>query len=208
VAGFPNLLRLGEHRDARGVALVLTLPHFRCSARRIVSAIPVTPTAQAPASRPGLLVAAVGVVVVTALSAIANGVLIATGGKELVRDLLVQAGLPEGVSDAELEAFAQLAGEGSLDDVVSTFTTRGYLLLGAGAALLVFGLLMLKAATWARVLVTVSAALTAVFSTVVLGDETTTTMAGLAVLAIVGAVVSVVLAWLPSVGRYGKAQRG
>lgn len=154
-----------------------------------------------------MLVAAVGVVVVTALSAIANGLLIATGGKELVRDLLVQAGLPEDVSEADLEAFAQLAGEGSLDEVVSTFTTRGYLALGAGAALLVFGLLMTKAATWTRVLVTVSAAFTMVFSLVILGDETTTGMAGLAMLAILGAIVSIIFTWLPPIGRYGKALR-
>ncbi|GAB1509949.1 hypothetical protein JCM33774_19900 [Actinophytocola sp. KF-1] len=145
--------------------------------------------------------------VVTALAAIVNGILIATGGKELVKDLLVQAGMPEGVTEADLDAFAQLAGEGSLDEVVSTFTTRGYLALGAGAALLVFGLLMVKAATWTRVLVTVSAALTTVFSLVILGDETTTAMAGLAMLAILGAVVSIVFAWLPAVGRYGKALR-
>lgn len=152
-----------------------------------------------------MLVAAVGVVVVTALAAIVNGIVIATGGKELVRDLLVQAGLPEGVSEADLEAFAQLAGEGSLDEVVSTFTTRGYLALGAGAALLVFGLLMMKAATWTRVLVTISAAFTMIFSLVILGDETTTTMAGLAMLAILGAILSIVFTWLPAVGRYGKA---
>jgi hypothetical protein len=154
-----------------------------------------------------MLVAAVGVVVVTALSAIVNGILIATGGKELVRDLLVQAGLPEDVSEADLEAFAQLAGVWSLDVVVSTFSKRGYLAVGAGAALLVFGLLMLKAATWSRVLVTVSAAFAVVFSLVILGDETTTTMAGLAMLAILGAIVSIVLTWLPPIGRYGKALR-
>lgn len=152
-----------------------------------------------------MVVAAVGVAVVTALAAIVNGILIATGGKELVRDLLVQAGMPESVTEADLDAFAELAGEGSLDEIVSTFTTRGYLALGAGAALLVFGLLMMKGATWARVLVTVSAALTAVFSLVILGDETTTTMAGLAMLAILGAIVSIIVTWLPPVGRYGKA---
>lgn len=155
-----------------------------------------------------MLVAAVGVVVVSALSAILNGALIASGGKELVRDLLIQAGLPESVTEADLDSFAQLAGEGSFDEIVSTITTRGYLALFAGAALLVFGLLMLKgAATWARVLVTISAAFTMIFSLVILGDETTTTMAGLAMLAILGALVSIILTWLPAVGRYGKALR-
>lgn len=171
-----------------------------------MSAIPVTPTAPAPVRRPGMLVAAVGVVVVTALAAIVNGILIATGGKELVRDLLVQAGLPESVTEADLDAFAELAGEGSLDEIVSTFTTRGWLTAAAGAALLIFGLLMMKAAaTWARVLVTVSAAFTMIFSLVILGDETTTTMAGLSMLATLAAIVAIVFTWLPPNGRYAKA---
>lgn len=172
-----------------------------------MSAIPVTPTAPAPVRRPGVLVAAVGIGVVTALAAIVNGILIATGGKELVRDLLVQAGLPEGVSDADLELFAQIGGYTSIDDVVSTFTTRGYLAAGAGAVLLVFGLLMIKAGKAARVLVTVSAAFAMIFSLVILADETTTTMAGLAMLTIPGAILAIVFTWLPANGRYAKALR-
>lgn len=169
-----------------------------------MSAIPATPTAPAATGRPGVLVTAVSIAVVAALAAIVNGVLIATGGKELVKDLLVQAGLPE-VSDSDLELFSNLAGYTSTDDFVSTFTTRGYLVAGAGAALLVFGLLMLKAGTAARILVTVSAAFTMIFSLVVLADETTTTMAGLAMLAILGAVLAIVCTWLPGIGRYAKA---
>ncbi|MGB3442412.1 MAG: hypothetical protein WBA97_27035 [Actinophytocola sp.] len=172
-----------------------------------MSAIPVTPTAPASARRPGVLVAAIGVTVVTALAAIVNGILIATGGKELVKDLLVQAGVPE-VSDADLELFSNLAGYTSTDEFVSTFTTRGYLAAGAGAALLVFGLLMIKAGRAARILVTISAAFTMIFSLVILADETTSMMAGLAMLAILGAVVAVVFTWLPAIGRYAKALQG
>ncbi len=172
-----------------------------------MSAIPAAPTAQpVTTSRPGVLVAAVGVAVVTALAAIVNGVLIATGGKELVKDLLVQAGLPE-VSDSDLELFSNLAGYTSTDDFVSTFTTRGYLAAGAGAVLLVFGLLMLKAGKAARILVTISAAFTMIFSLVILGDETTTAMAGLAMLAILGGILAIVFTWLPAIGRYAKAAR-
>lgn len=169
-----------------------------------MSAIPATPTAPTATGRPGVLVAAIGVTVVTALAAIVNGVLIATGGKELVKDLLVQAGLPE-VSDSDLELFSNLAGYTSVDDVVSTFTTRGYLAAGAGAVLLVLGLLMTKAATATRVLVTIAAAFAVVFSLVILADETTTAMAGLAMLAILGAIVTIVFTWLPAIGRYAKA---
>lgn len=166
------------------------------------------PVATAPATtkRPGVLTAAIGLAAIAAIAAVVNGIVIATGGTELIKDLLVEAGLPAGMSDAELEMAAQLAGHPTLDDFVNTFAMRGYLSLGAGVALLLFGLLMHKAARWARVLVTISAAATLVFSLVILGDETTTTMAGLAMAAMVGAVLAIVFTWLPANGRYAKAR--
>jgi hypothetical protein len=173
-----------------------------------VSAISATPTAPAAAvaRRPGLLTAAIGIVVVTALAAIANGVIIATGGKELIKELLENAGLGQ-LSDADLDFAAQLSGYESLDGFVSSFTTRGYVVAGAGAVLLLFGILMRKAATFARVLVTVSSVLVMVFSMIVLADETNGTMAGLAMLAILGGILGIIFTWLPATGRYAKASR-
>jgi dolichyl-phosphate-mannose--protein O-mannosyl transferase len=143
---------------------------------------------------------------VTALAAIVNGIIIATGGKELIKQALENAGLG-GLSDADLDMAAQVAGYESMDDVLSAFTTRGYLVAGCGVLLLIFGVLMRRAATFARVMVTISAVLVMVFSLLVLADETTGTMAGLAMLAILGGVLSVVFTWLPANGRYGKAVR-
>ena len=171
-----------------------------------MSAISATPATPAAVRRPGILTAAISIVVLTALAAIVNGVIIATGGKELIKQALENAGLG-GLSDADLDMAARLAGYDSLDGVVSTFTTRGYLVAGTGVLLLVFGVLMRKAATFARVLVTVSAALVMVFGLIVLGDETTTTMAGLAMLAILGSILSIIFTWLPANGRYAKALR-
>lgn len=152
-----------------------------------------------------MLVAAIGVIVVTALTSIINGIMIATGGTDLVRDLLVQAGMPVEMSDADLELAVQVAGYESLDDFVGTFQMRGYLALGAGVALLVFGLLMRKAAKWARIMVTLAAVATLLFSIVILGDETTGSMAGLAMLATLGSILAIVFTWLPANGRYAKA---
>lgn len=90
---------------------------------------------------------------------------------------------------------------------MSTFETRGYLALVAGAALLVFALAMLKAAKWARIMVTIAAALSIVFSLVILADETTSTMALLSVVTMLGSVVAIVLTWLPANGRYAKSLR-
>ena len=153
-----------------------------------------------------MVTATISIVVVTALAAIAAGVIIATGGKDLVKQLLEDvAGVS--ISDAELDAAAQFVGYTSADDFVSTFTTRGYLLAGAGVLLLAFGVAMRKVATWARVLVTISSVGVLLFSMVVMADETTNAMFGLALLAFLGSVLSIIFTWLPANGRYGKALR-
>lgn len=153
-----------------------------------------------------MVTATISIVVVTALAAVAAGVIIATGGKDLVKQLLEDAAGVT-ISDAELDAAARFVGYTSADDFVSSFTTRGYLLAGAGVALLIFGVLAGKAATWARVMVTISSVGVMLFSVVVMGDETTDAMFGLALLAFLGAILSIIFIWLPANGRYGKALR-
>jgi hypothetical protein len=170
-----------------------------------VSAHPVTPERSA-VRRPGTLTAAVVVAILTAVASLVNGILIATGGSDLIKDILVDAGLPaSAVTDANLESAVVLAGYNSLDDFESTFAMRGYLALAAGAFLVVFALLMRRAATWARVLLTVSALLATAFAGIIVADETTGTMALLSMVTILGAVVSIILTWLPANGRYAKA---
>ncbi|HEX6354302.1 hypothetical protein [Actinophytocola sp.] len=159
------------------------------------------PTARAAVRRPGLLTAAIGIVVVTALASIVNGVMIATGGRELLETVFEEAGL----SAADLEFAVTLSGYDSVDSYLSTFHMRGYLVLAGGALLLLFGLCMTKAATWARVLVTISAALTLVFSLMIIGTDSTATMAALSMLAMLGAILAIIFTWLPANGRYKNA---
>jgi hypothetical protein len=156
--------------------------------------------------RPGTLTTAVVLTVLTAIASVVNGILIATGGSDLIKDILADSGLPtEALSDANLETAVAIAGYGSLDDFESTFAMRGYMALGAGVLLLVFALLARRAATWARALLTVAALLTMVFAGVIVADETTTTMAMLSLVTILGAVLSIIFMWLPANGRYAKA---
>ncbi len=170
-----------------------------------MSANPVTPT-RAAAGRPGTLTAAMVVTVLTAIASIVNGILIATGGSDLIKDILVDSGVPAGaLSDENLESAVVLAGYASLDDFESTFAVRGYLAVAAGVALVLFALLARRAATWARTLLTVSALLAMAFAGIIVADETTTTMAMLSMATIAGAVLAIVLTWLPANGRYAKA---
>jgi hypothetical protein len=170
-----------------------------------VSAYPVTPERSA-VRRPGTLTAAIVVTVLTAIASIVNGIMIATGGSDLIKDILTDSGLPaDMVSDAMLESAVQIAGYTSLDDFESTFAMRGYLALGAGVALVLFALLMRKAATWVRALVTVAALLSMAFAGMIIADDTTTTMALLSMVTVLGAVLSIIFTWLPANGRYAKA---
>lgn len=173
-----------------------------------MSAYPVTPERAAAARRPGTLTTAIVLTVLTAVASIVNGLMIATGGTDLIKDIMVDSGLPaEALSDANLESAVVIAGYSSLDDFESTFAMRGYLALVAGALLVVFALLMRRAATWARALLTVSALLAMAFAGIIVADETTTTMAMLALLTILGALLSIIFTWLPANGRYAKAAR-
>lgn len=169
-----------------------------------MSANPAT-AAQAVASRPGTLTTAIGAAVVAAIAAIVNGIMIATGGADLIKDILIDAGVPpEAVTTDNLESMAVLAGYTSLDEFESTFAMRGYLALAGGVALVLFGLAMRKAATWARSLVTVAAALSVAFAGIILADETTTTMALLSLATMLGSVLVIIFTWLPANGRYAK----
>jgi hypothetical protein len=122
-----------------------------------------------------MLTATIGIIVVTGLVMLAVGIMIATGAKELFRESLEDF-TGASLTDADLEEFARIGGNISLDEYLSTYATRGYLAIAGGVLLVLFGLCMTKAATWARVLV-----------------------------AVLGCVLAIVFTWLPPNGRYAKA---
>lgn len=178
-----------------------------------MSAVPQAVPGSRPVSisRPGTLSAAIAVAVLTGLAAIANAVIILTGGMDLVKEVGNKIIANElAIPEAEVQSAVDLLGS-AVDEVYaeaqSTFQTRAYLILVAGAALVIFGLLMRKAGTLHRVLVTVSATLAIVFGAVIGLDAGTSAMIGLAWAAVLGSVLAIVLTWLPANGRYGKAMR-
>src|SRR3954471_13388997 len=80
--------------------------HIRKPARRSthVSAYPVTPARTSAPRRPGTLTAALVVTVLTAITSIVNGILIATGGTDLIKDIMVDSGVPASMlTDDSLE---------------------------------------------------------------------------------------------------------
>lgn len=153
--------------------------------------------------------AAVVVAVAAGLAAVVDGVLILAGGLDLAKELAIKALSTElGVSIEEAQQVASgRALTAVATEVQNTLQSRAYLALVFGAALLLFGLLMSKAAMWARVLVTISGALTILFAGRIATDTATTVMMALGWVGAVGALVAIVLAWLPANGRYAKARK-
>jgi hypothetical protein len=151
-----------------------------------------------------MLTATIGIIVVTGLVLLAVGIMIATGAKELFRASLEDiAGTS--LTDADLEDLAGIAGYDSLDSYLSTYAMRGYLAVAGGVLLVLFGLCMTKAATWARVMVTITAPIAMIFAFIVVGGDSTTTTAALGLVAVLGCVLTIIFTWLPPNGRYAKA---
>lgn len=166
------------------------------------------PASANPVRRPGTLTTTMVFAILTAVAAIGNGIVILTGGKQLILDAVAgDAGLPAGIFTEEDYASFSDSAAGTLDDAASTFATRAYILLAMGVLLLVCGVLMNKAATWARVVVTIAAPLAMVFSVVVVADTSTPIMAGLALGTILFGLITLIMVWLPPNNRYAKSFR-
>jgi hypothetical protein len=165
-----------------------------------------TSTGAAP-ERPGTLTTAVALAVVAGLAAIANAVIMLTGGAKLLADLAGQqiGDLTSGLGDIGVDtnniATAAVAG---LEDV---FKSRSYVAIFSGALLLLFGLAMINAATWARVLVTIFAVPALAISGIVALDLATGLMKTLGWLGVICSILVIIFAWLRPNGRYGKARK-
>lgn len=164
----------------------------------------------APASRPGTLLAAVGVAVVSAVAAIVEGVLFFAGGRDLATDLAAKAIATitgETAESVKADGGALLAA--SVDEVQNTLQARAIVAVVFGVLLLIVALLMLGGSTWSRVLVTIAGLLNAGVSLRIATDAEggTGAIIGSAWLAVATGVIVVVLAWLPANNHYAKARK-
>jgi hypothetical protein len=180
-----------------------------------VSTYPTAPaqgqrTEAAPA-KPGTLTAAVGIAAVSGLAAVVNGAMTLAGAKDIAKELAAKAaavaadalgGLP-----SDLGVDTSKVYDGAAELIVPTIQSRAYMVLVFGAALLLFGVFMRNAATWARVLVTISAVLTLGISGLIALDLGTGLMIALGWVAVLGSVVTIVMTWLSPNGRYAKARK-
>ncbi|QWF82229.1 hypothetical protein [Amycolatopsis sp. CA-230715] len=164
----------------------------------------------APVSRPGTLVAAMAVAVVSALAGIVSGVLYLTGGEELERDITARTlASVSGESADAIKAAGGALFEYGVKEVHGVLQARMVMAVVLGALLLLFGLLVRGGAMWARVLVTLCALANAGIALRIATDAEAGTGAirGIAWLAVAAAVASIVAVWLPANGRYAKARK-
>ena len=161
-------------------------------------------TGTAPA-RPGTLTAALLITVLVGLAELVNGIVIVTGGMDLANKLaaksmdILNVDLGANLNNQLLQDTAK--------EMQSGLQARAYILIVFGAAMLLFGLLARNAATWARVLVTISAVVTMGISGFIVIDVNTTLMMILGAVAALGSIVAIVFTWLGPNGRYAKARK-
>lgn len=168
------------------------------------------PAPVAAPSRPGALLALVGVAVVSALAAIVDGILYFVGGRDMALDVAAETiAAITGTSADSVKADGGALLDAALDEVQSTLQVRGAVAVFLGALLLVFGLLALRGAVWARVLLTLAALANAGLALRLATDIEggTAAIRGVAWLTVVAGLVAVVLAWLPAINRYARARR-
>ncbi|MET0136271.1 MAG: hypothetical protein ABW215_22025 [Kibdelosporangium sp.] len=157
-------------------------------------------------SRPGTVLAAGLTAMAVGLAALLNGLVVMLDKVGVLTEALVKEG---GVDTALAESVAKQMvqeSEGELGAAFEILQNRSYVLIASGALLLLFGFfLLLKAAVWSRVLVTLTAIAAAGFSLIVVTDVATSLMGAMCWIALIGAPVAIVMAWLPANSRYAKA---
>ena len=168
-----------------------------------------THTAVAPVTtgkRPGTLTALLATVTIGAVSAIAAAIYTYNNGKDLAREIFSK----------ELGKEADALAKGLLGNLYETQVASAYGTLSAragfglffAAVLILFGLLARNAATWARVLITIFAALGALAQVMTLGDPASPgLLSALSGAAMVAWLAAVVLCWLPGTNRFAKARK-
>ncbi|MGA6162828.1 hypothetical protein [Amycolatopsis magusensis] len=169
----------------------------------------------APPRRPATLSALLVTTAVSALSAAAGAVLVFAGGAELAAEnvrsvfdqLAPELGLPSGMGAAEAEELSGALWQGMIDSRTSSLAARGGFAVFLAVWLLVAALCASKAATWARVLITIGSVLVVLTHLLIIADYPPGAVGPLGWVAVATGLAAVVLCWLPANNRYARAAK-
>lgn len=160
------------------------------------------------------------VTVITALSAVFSLIgafIVYAGGKEFTDDYLRQAmennpeavGLPSGMSASDIKDMSGSLWTEAVSDFQGTLEIRAGMAVFMGLCLLLFAIFVLrKGARWARVLITIVAAIQFILPhTLIMGDEPPNSLFLTSFGAVIFGIAALVMVWLPPVGRFYKAHK-
>lgn len=176
---------------------------------------PTGPTRRA-VGRPGTLTALVWTSVLSAVAALIGAALVFAGGDDMAEDNINDViqdhpdvvGLPSGTSAADIKALSGPIWDELISDRAGTLAARAGFAVFTALCLLIFALAARKgAAVWARVLITVSAAVALFPHFLILGDHEPDSVVVLSLLSLITAVAAIVLCWLPPVNRFARERK-
>lgn len=165
-----------------------------------------------PTRRPGLLLALLLTSALAALSGLFGSIVVFAGGtdmaetnvKEVIDEHPEVLGLGSEFSAADLKSLTGPLWDELISDRQDTLTARATLVAFFAGCALIATLLARKAATWSRVLITITAGVSTIPHFLIVGDYEPDSVTTLSYIAIVASILTVVLCWLPAVGRYGR----
>ncbi|MFD1045857.1 hypothetical protein ACFQ1S_09925, partial [Kibdelosporangium lantanae] len=134
-------------------------------------------------------------------------VIMLTAGAKLIAELATKelGDVTAGLGDIGVDTSGIMNSAASL--VEDTFKSRSYVAIVSGAALLLFGLAMINAATWARILVTIFAVPALAISGIIALDLASGLMKGLGWAGVLCSILVIIFTWLSPNGRYAKARK-
>ncbi|MER0241791.1 hypothetical protein AAHZ94_07090 [Streptomyces sp. HSW2009] len=167
------------------------------------------------ARRPGLFLALLLTSALAALSGVFGAVLVFAGGTDMaetnVKDVIDDhpdvLGLGSEFTAADFKQVTGPMWDELISDRQDTLTARATMVAVFAAFALIATLLARKAATWSRVLITLTALVSLIPHFLIVGDYEPASVTALSYLAIVASALAVVLCWLPAVGRYGREMK-
>ncbi|WP_307795863.1 hypothetical protein [Amycolatopsis sp. 195334CR] len=168
----------------------------------------------APARRPGTITALLGTAAAAAVSAMAGAAVVLTGGAELaaenVRSVFDQLAPEFGLSGMSAADVQELSGplwQEMIDSRTTSLAARGVIAAFFALWVLGFALCAGKAATWARVLVTIGSVLLVLTHLLIVSDYPPGAVGPLGWVAVATGLAAVVLCWLPANNRYARAAK-
>ncbi|MFD5703907.1 hypothetical protein [Streptomyces lasiicapitis] len=150
------------------------------------------------------------------MSAVIGAVLVFAGGNDMadenIRDVIDDhpdvVGLPANTSAADIKSLSGPIWDELVSDRAGSLAARAGFAIFTAVCVLVFTLCVRKnAATWARVLITISGVVALFPHILILGDYEPETVMAFSFVALLATLVAIVLCWLPPTNRYARERK-